>query len=170
MITTNGSRAFFYADGIPTKGLWLDIDSLTDWDGIKAALAHGGYIPTDEDGEPDYDGDILVADAEGLAKCFTGSNDIFDLDGFTECEDANGDTDAKIAYMDIFGDWDGDRFDETYRGTWDSDEDFARELAEEIGAINREVNWPYTCIDWEWAAREIMYDYCESDGHYFSNY
>lgn len=59
--------------------------------------------------------------------------------------------------------------EEAYQGTYDSDEDFAQELAEEIGAVNHGASWPNNCIDWEWAAREIMYDYFEINGHYFRN-
>jgi hypothetical protein len=40
-------------------------------------------------------------------------------------------------------------------------EDYARELAEEIGAIYIGVahGWPLTCIDWEQAAKELRMDY-----------
>lgn len=38
-------------------------------------------------------------------------------------------------------------------------EDYARELADDIGAIPKGVSWPLTCIDWEKAARELQYDY-----------
>jgi antirestriction protein len=55
---------------------------------------------------------------------------------------------------------------EAYQGEYRNDEEFAQQLAEDIGAI-QEQDWPYTCIDWEQAAREIMYDYSESNGHYF---
>ena len=37
------------------------------------------------------------------------------------------------------------------------------ELADDIGAIPRDVAWPYTCIDWERAARELQYDYTGAD-------
>lgn len=38
-------------------------------------------------------------------------------------------------------------------------EDYAQELAEEIGDIKKDVQWPYTCIDWAQAARELQVDY-----------
>lgn len=38
-------------------------------------------------------------------------------------------------------------------------EDYARELAEEIGAIPDDASWPCTCIDWEQAADELKMDY-----------
>ena len=38
-------------------------------------------------------------------------------------------------------------------------ERYARELAEDIGAIDRNATWPNNCIDWEHAARELQHDY-----------
>lgn len=60
-----------------------------------------------------------------------------------------------------------DNADEAYQGEYTCDENFAEEMAESLGLINDHVTWPYTCIDWEWAARELMHDYFEEDGHYF---
>jgi len=42
-------------------------------------------------------------------------------------------------------------------------EDYAQELAEDIGAIRSDAAWPATCIDWEQAARELQYDYTGAD-------
>jgi hypothetical protein len=36
---------------------------------------------------------------------------------------------------------------------------YAMELAEEIGAIDKDAKWPNTCIDWDQAARELQMDY-----------
>ena len=60
-----------------------------------------------------------------------------------------------------------DDIDEAYQGEYESDEDFARSIAEELGLINKNAKWPYTCIDWGFAAKELMYDYSESNRHYF---
>lgn len=60
-------------------------------------------------------------------------------------------------------------FEEAYSGEFDSDEDFARDMAEQTDAIKEDMAWPYSCIDWEHASRELMYDYSEQDGHYFRN-
>lgn len=38
-------------------------------------------------------------------------------------------------------------------------ETYARDLAEDIGAISRDTSWPCTCIDWEQATRELQMDY-----------
>lgn len=40
-------------------------------------------------------------------------------------------------------------------------EDYARELAEDIGAITGDESWPLNCIDWEKAAEQLGVDYSE---------
>jgi hypothetical protein len=42
-------------------------------------------------------------------------------------------------------------------------EDYARELAEDIGAIPDDAKWPCTCIDWQQAADELRMDYTAID-------
>lgn len=79
---------------------------------------------------------------------------------------------AVQAYEDLgIGDDDFSDFEESYSGEFSSDEDFARDMAEQLGDIPRagDQPWPLYCIDWEWAARELMMDYSESNGHYFRN-
>ena len=43
---------------------------------------------------------------------------------------------------------------------------YAQEFAEDIGALNPKASWPYNCIDWSFAARELQMDYTsvEYDG------
>jgi hypothetical protein len=45
-------------------------------------------------------------------------------------------------------------------------EDYAQELADDIGVIPKDLGWPRSCIDWEQAARELQMDYTsvEFDG------
>ena len=40
-------------------------------------------------------------------------------------------------------------------------EDYAREYAEELGYMDNKAasSWPFTCIDWEQAAKELAHDY-----------
>lgn len=54
-----------------------------------------------------------------------------------------------------YGDWDhGETFiAESYF------EEYAEQLAEDIGAVKRNAEWPYTCIDWKQAAEELKADY-----------
>lgn len=40
---------------------------------------------------------------------------------------------------------------------------YAQELADDIGAIDRNASWPLSCIDWNQAARELRMDYTAVD-------
>lgn len=40
-------------------------------------------------------------------------------------------------------------------------ETYARELAEDIGAVSKDAEWPAYCIDWERAANDLLIDYSE---------
>lgn len=42
-------------------------------------------------------------------------------------------------------------------------EEYAQQLAEDIGAINRDASWPNDCIDWEKAADALKMDYFSVD-------
>lgn len=53
-----------------------------------------------------------------------------------------------------------------YYGWFDSDIDFVQWLYEDDIPFNLPS---YVCIDWEATARNIMYDYFESRGHYFKS-
>jgi hypothetical protein len=59
--------------------------------------------------------------------------------------------------------------DEAFSGEFSSDQDFALDMAEQLGVKLRGQSWPFSCIDWEHAAKELMYDYCEENGYYFRN-
>lgn len=42
-------------------------------------------------------------------------------------------------------------------------EEYAEELANDIGAVNSKASWPNNCIDWEKAADELKQDYFSVD-------
>jgi hypothetical protein len=59
---------------------------------------------------------------------------------------------------------------EQYTSEWDDGafmiaddyfEDYAQELAEDTGAIDKNAKWPLTHIDWEAATKELKCDYSE---------
>jgi antirestriction protein len=109
----------------------------------------------------------IVCDYEDVPKQFVGEYDI-DSDFWEYLETVEGsdlDTDVFEAGLDCGIEL--KNIEEAYSGHFDSDIDMAQELAESIGAIDENASWPMSCIDWEHAARELMYDYNESNGHYF---
>jgi hypothetical protein len=42
-------------------------------------------------------------------------------------------------------------------------EEYAQQLADDIGAIDRNAAWPTNCIDWKKAARELKTDYTSTE-------
>lgn len=58
---------------------------------------------------------------------------------------------------------------EAYQGQFNSDEEFAQNLADDLGLVPDDLSWPCSCIDWERAARELLQDYAEEGGMYFRN-
>jgi hypothetical protein len=87
-----------------------------------------------------------------------------------ELADYNGNLEIEIISAGIDCGIDLSNIDEAYSGHFITDEDFAEETAEQLGAIDRNVSWPMNCIDWNCAAKELMYDYLENNGYYFRNF
>ena len=170
------NRAFYYVDGIPTKGIWIDLDLVDSEDEILEQLADADLIPreTDEDypdqgGDPQYGGDLLVADAEGLACCFLGRYGTFQLDKFIEARDSEFDDDVVKAYLDCFGEWDANECADRYRGEFQSWEDMAEALLDETGQLSEIPENLRYYFDYEKYARDLRCagDMCESNGFFF---
>lgn len=41
--------------------------------------------------------------------------------------------------------------------------EYAEQLADDIGAVDRNASWPCNCIDWDEAARQLKQDYTSVD-------
>jgi antirestriction protein len=103
-------------------------------------------------------------DVEGLPASWSEEMSPADFVGKCELRDQlegqGYDIDAYVAYEDHVGREyaNPDEFMDAYCGHYDSDADYAEELAEDMGAIEPEANrdrWPLYCIDWERAWREL---------------
>lgn len=165
------NKVFWYVDGIPTKGKWVDMDYLhQDEDvSVRQALIEGGYITHD------YDGDILAADAEGLARAFIGDYGSFDFSDFIDCRDSEGDEDAKIAFIDWHGSWDASMFEDCYIGDY-SDHDnpvleYAYQYIDDCYDLEKMMGKLSAYFDYEKFARdmELGGDIAEHNGHLFHN-
>jgi antirestriction protein len=103
---------------------------------------------------------------EGLHREMSPSEaqEIGDL--LNELERQRIDADAFAAYCSHVGaDFKEDTisdFEEAYNGEWDSREDFAQELADDLGLVPDEQPWPLSYIDWERAARDLFMDYFDA--------
>lgn len=119
-------------------------------DEIEGADACEGFEVVDWSDVPEWAQDFSVL--EDLMPAYANSHN--DIEVFEAAKDAD------IQFIDV---------DEAYNGQHDSDEDFAQDMADQLGAVDKNATWPMTCIDWEQAASELMYDYSEANGHYFRN-
>lgn len=92
------------------------------------------------------------------------------IERFEELEDAERDDDEQEEFgvlSSLLEDTKGYGGDHQWRGDWypvgfiaDSHfEDYARELAEDIGAIDKDAGWPCGYIDWPRAAEALQIDY-----------
>lgn len=139
----------------------------TDLDGLKEMAEL--EIETSEDFEVEADGieadkiTVTITDFEDVPEKYANDKDVWEFaEAFAECEQ-----DIDIVYAALECGVSASDIDEAYQGSYDNDEDFAQETAESLGAIDKNANWPMNCIDWEYAAKELMYDYSEHNGYYF---
>ena len=150
----NGSIDFEFSDGNCTKE-----------DVIQAILEElnndlGEGVPEIEET------DIVLTSlecTEDVHSKYNNVDDIFEYaQTYCECEQ-----EAEIVNAAIDCDIQGSDIDEAYNGEFDDDADFVENLLTDCGDLPKLPNYIY--IDWDKTARDVMYDYCESNGHYFRN-
>ena len=147
-----------YNDG-SLFGAWLDLDDYTDLDSFYEACQE---LHHDEE-----DPELMFQDWEGIPDRFISESSL-EAEYFDYMDMVNGshlDEEVWEAAQDL--DIEPEMVEELYHGEYNDDEDFAYDLAEQLGLIDHEAGWPNNCIDWERAARDLMYDYGSSNGHYF---
>jgi hypothetical protein len=92
---------------------------------------------------------------------------IEELEGDVEAELASDDDIAELETLKVLAEE-----AEGYAEDWKHGEalirdsyftEYAQQLAEDMGAVSENQNWPNTCIDWEEAARQLQQDYTEVD-------
>lgn len=172
MADLSNEEAFYYVDGIPTKGMWMNLDSITDEDDIKEELAKVGYIQRNEDGEPDYGGDLLVADVDGcVARHFLSRYGSFDLSGWQDVRDEapRHVTDEAIsAYLDYAGTWSKSDFENAYYGEAENETDFAYQYCEDLGILKEIPEDLQMYFDFEAYGRDLFInDFYFNDGYVF---
>jgi antirestriction protein len=162
---------FFYIDGIPTKGVWVDLLPVRSWDDIREALevAYPNAV-VDE---------ILMADYEGsiLKPFYASSCDAFSMtewaDFAEDLERTHLDMDVIEAYADNASSWEDvtiQNIEDSYIGEYESDVDFAENYAEDTGLFVGVSDTVKYYFDHEayWKC-ELRHYFYESNGHYFRN-
>ena len=103
----------------------------------------------------------------------TNSDDIIDsrdviarIDELEGMDERDDDEDAELAALKALAEEGEASPDWTYGETLIREsyfQEYAQQLAEDIGAIDPKATWPMNCIDWEQAAKELRYDYTTID-------
>jgi len=149
-------------------GKWLNLSDYSDYDELLEVMKE---LHQDE-----YHPEFMLQDYEncsffeklGLIGESYLSNEIFEI--AEQINDSSYDLEIFEAYLDCIGKMDFqsiyDGVINYYIGEYSDDETFAQYILEE----NIPDSLPnYIYIDWEVTARSLMYDYFESDGHYFKS-
>lgn len=149
-------------------GEWLNLSDYSDYDELLGAMKE---LHQDE-----HDPEFMLQDYEncsffeklGLIGESYLSNEIFEI--VEQINDSGYGLEIFEAYLDCVGKMD---FQSIYNGVinyyigeYSDDEIFAQYILEE-NIPDSLQNYIY--IDWEATARNLMYDYFESNGHYFKS-
>ena len=109
---------------------------------------------------------IKITDYDEVPSSYANEKDVWEFaEAFAECEQK-----IEVVEAALYCGVSADDIDEAYQGEYKDDQEFAMETADSMGAVDKNANWPMNCIDWEYAAKELMYDYSEHNGHYFRNF
>lgn len=143
------------------KGAWLKLADYPSQEELGEAMAK---IHADE-----HDPEYMIQDWEGFPEGMCSEYGIADefwelLEAMEQAPHLDADVWVAGAELGI----DPADIPDMYQGHWNSDREFAMDLAEDIGALDENLSWPHSCIDWDRAARELMFDFQEHEGHYFS--
>ncbi|MGB5133652.1 MAG: antirestriction protein ArdA [Prochlorococcaceae cyanobacterium] len=137
-------------------GAWVDLEVIDgDVDALQECI-DWVLATSPEPGAEEW----AMHDHAGLPDCLSRSEwpDLADLAAWGEAlaDLSRSEWEAFRFYCDDRGEiCDVDDFRDAYQGRWDSGEDFAYQLAEDLGAVPESTAWPLTCIDWEAAWREL---------------
>lgn len=140
-------------------GKWVDLNEFDDADEFHEACAKLHWDESDPE--------IMFQDWEGIPERFISESGI-DTEYWEYLDTvASSHLDADVFEAAMELDVPVDMVEELYQGEYDSDEDFAVQMADDLGLLPEGNDWPNSYIDWERAARDLMMDYDESGGHYF---
>lgn len=141
------------------NGAWL---TLTDYNNAEEFIAACYNLHNDE-----LDLELMFQDFDEIHKNY--QSECVDLNALYEYVNACLSDNKDVIDAGLDCEIPLDSILDAYQGEYDSDIDFAQQRAEECGAITYSEKWPLNCIDWEGAAYDLMFNFDQSNGHYFSN-
>jgi len=146
----------------------FDLDDFDSKDEYREAIAEWLEQLTTKKNDGLAREEWIVCDHEDIPDRLVGE---YDLDSdYWEYKTILGATHLPAEAIEVWLNYgyilDQDEMEDSYRGKWETDEDFVQEMLEDCGYIPE--NMPaYIHIDWERTARDVMIDYFEENGHYF---
>lgn len=142
--------------GDPVAAGLATLETVGDYTAPRCVRCFG-----DEFGVFDHQGFLGIVRGEcSLSEAAAAAETVADI------EAAEIDLEAAAAYIDDRGEWDSSDFEDSYIGEYDSMKDFALEYADMTDAIDEHAKWPYSCIDWDYAARELENSFTFLAGRY----
>jgi antirestriction protein len=142
------------------EGAWLDLEDYADHDEFIEACME---LHKDEE-----DPELMFQDYEEFPERFYGESSI-DADLWDWLELDDDDREMWDAFLECFGGGTLENARDAYQGKFESDEAFAEDYIESTGMLSDVPDNLRNYFDTERFARDLMYDFSASDGHYFSS-
>lgn len=118
--------------------------------------------------QDEADPELMFQDWEGIPDIFIGESWVDD--NFWQFIEADGNFEAKVAFISFFGEWDEDKFEELSQGEYESELDFTYEFIESCGVLAAVDEGIQRYFDYESYSRDLFIsDYVMVDGFVFSN-
>ena len=157
--TTSTNSAQIYSN-------WVSVDGLESWDEVREEFSAGIYAALHQANEElgIADSELLVTDYEGeLAGVFTGSHGTFDVEGFANAQAFAGTLtddgeEAVAAYVNYFGEWNADHFEDAWQGKWGSEQEYAEQLIEDTGMLDGVAPMVARYFDYQAWTRDLFLD------------
>lgn len=142
-------------------GAWLALDDYADSDEF--------YEAAKELHKDEADPELMFQDWEGIPDEFISESGIDAA--YWNYQEADGDSEAKEAFVIYRGYWNSDEFESSYQGQYSSRKEFAEQLAEDLGYLDSIPEHLQGYFDYDAFARDLFIDgYTFADGHVFSDY
>jgi len=143
-------------------GNWIDLGQIESKEDLEACIQ---YLREKhcQPGEENLREEWMIQDSQNLPSELQGENpDLEKLAEFSQTAQEVGEENlaALLAACNNLGQLlDADQFQECFCGYWDSLARYAMELADQTAGTPHELElmdrWPFNCIDWEAAGREL---------------
>lgn len=151
-------------------GAWLDLTQYADKDEFLKACAE---LHSDEEDRSGGRPEFMFQDHEGINEKFISESSISDDFFEFQTNTANFDDDKLAAYesfISVFGNDDISTFEESFEGSYNSEEDFTYQLVEDCGYLSNVPETVSRYFDYEKFSRDLFItDYHYDNGFVFRN-